>query len=249
MEHPFFQNGFLILGHRGVPGEAPENTLSSFRLAKMQGADGIELDIRQCKSGELIVIHDARLNRTTSGRGFVRAKTLQQLKGLHITGADQQERIPTLEEVFREFIDEMILNVEIKGHPRKADGVEQKLIALIRRYNAVDRVIVSSFNPIPLRRIRKLAPEIATAFLVDRKFFVHRSEKAIVKLAGIHAIHLEAHLAAPPLVKRLREMGLHVLLWGEFPFERIPELRTMPLDGIITDYPKQVRQILEGLQP
>ncbi len=249
MEHPFFQNPFLILGHRGVPGEAPENTLASFRLARQQGADGIELDIRQCKSGELVVMHDARLNRTTSGRGFVRAKTLQQLKTLRITGGNDQERIPTLEEVFREFIGDLVLNVEIKGYPRKADGLEKKLIALIRRYNAVNRVIVSSFNPIPLRRIRKLDPEIATAFLVDRNFFIRRTEKAIMKLAGIHAIHLEASLATLPFVTRLREQGLHVLLWGDIPFNRIPELKAMPLDGIITDFPKQVRQMLEGLEP
>ncbi len=247
--HRVFQRDFLILGHRGVPTEAPENTLTSFRRAREQGAHGIELDVRLCASGELVVIHDARLNRTTTGRGFVKSKTLAQLRLLRIRNhrADEAtfEHIPTLEEVFEEFGGDFFINIEIKGYPRKNEGVEGKVAELVRRYAAEDRVIVSSFNPVPLRRLRRQFPGIATAFLVDRAFFIRRSEKAIRRLAGVDAIHLEAGLATPELLQRLHDLGLACLLWGEISPEKLAELRRYPLNGMITDHPAIIRKILE----
>ncbi|HHL73777.1 MAG TPA: hypothetical protein ENJ29_14810 [Bacteroidetes bacterium] len=247
-EHPVFKRGFLNLGHRGVPNLAPENTLAGFRLAHQQHATGIELDVRVCKSGELVVIHDARVNRTTTGRGFVRARTLQQLRlldaGIRFGEKFRGQRIPTLEQVFTELPADFVLNIEIKGHPRVLTGVDEQLLHIIHKHDAMGRVIISSFNPIILRRLRRRDTRIATGFLVDRTFFIKRSEKAILKWTGFNAIHLDAALATPRFISRLREMGLHCIVWGDLSLNKIQTLLSLDIDGLITDFPDVIHFFL-----
>lgn len=244
--HPVFEKEFLVLGHRGMPGDAPENTMPSFQLARQHGANGIELDVRVCRTGELIVIHDARVNRTTDGRGHVRSLSLEQISRLRAISPDSRDAgpvgIPTLAEVFEQFARDMVINVEIKGYSRIADQMEEKVRELVAAHDAHDRVIVSSFNPIPLRRMRKLDERIATAFLIDRNFFVRRTEQAIKRMAGVDAIHLEASLARPELIERCRGMGLHCLVWGDTPDAVLDTILKLPLDGIITNHPDRVRE-------
>lgn len=250
--HPVFENGLLILGHRGMPPVAPENTLTAFRMAKAHGANGIELDVRLCQSGELVVIHDARVDRTTNGRGYVRHLSLDEIAKLETvyrhSDVSVAERIPTLEQVFAEFAHCMSLNIEIKGYPRLMAGVEAKILKLIYDYDAISRVIVSSFNPIPLRRIRSLDRNIATGFLIDRNFFIRRSEKAIKRMAGIDAIHLEVTLARPRFVRRLQRLGLRTVVWGKIDHENIENLLGLHVDGLITDYPNIISSYVERIQ-
>lgn len=247
--HPIFASGPLLFGHRGAPAQAPENTLTGFRLARALGAHGVELDVRMCRSGELVVIHDARLNRTTTGRGFVRSRSLAEIQTCAIRwGANAgafSERVPTLEDVFRECAGAMLINIEIKGYPRLIDGIEEKIIALVHDFGAIDRVIVSSFNPLPLRRLRKLDANLATGFLIDRNFFIHRTERVISRLAGIDAIHLEAPLASRRFIRRLKMLGLKCVIWGEVPGHKIDPLLRLGIDGLITDRPDRVRQYFE----
>lgn len=247
--HPVFENGFLVLGHRGVPSQAPENTLAGFRRAKDLGANGIELDVRLCRTGELVVIHDARVNRTTLGRGFVKVFPLARLQRLELRNGFcagfRDEHIPTLRQVFEAFAQDTVINVEIKGYPRIADGVEIQILRLVHEYEAAARVIVSSFNPIPLRRIRRLDARIATAFLIDRNFFIHHSERVISRLAGINAVHIEAPLAKPRLLQRLKKLGLRCLIWGSMSRKELESVLDGEIDGVITDYPHLFRDLAE----
>ncbi len=129
---------FLKIGHRGARGYEPENTIRSFEKALSLGVDAIEFDIRASKDGEIVVIHDATLDRTTNGVGFVRNHTLAELRELNV---GQSERIPTLAEVLEKFGKRTIINIEIKE-----TGLAKQVLDLVRKYELADSVIVSAFS-------------------------------------------------------------------------------------------------------
>ena len=126
----------LIFGHRGASGHAPENTLEAFRLAMDMGADGFELDVHLSQDGQLVVIHDESVDRTTDGTGFVRDLTLSQLKALDASNhmpAYSGAQIPTLAEVFQLIRNtHHIVNVEIKTDECFYPGIEEKCLALAK---------------------------------------------------------------------------------------------------------------------
>ena len=158
-----------VFAHRGASHYAPENTLPAFALAAAQGADGIELDVHLSKDGELVVIHDETLDRTTDGTGLVRDHTLAQLQALcadnHMPGfADA--RIPTLREVLALVRPTpLLVNIELKTGVLWYEGIEQKALDLVREMGMADRVIWSSFNHYSIETVRQLAPEAETAYL------------------------------------------------------------------------------------
>ena len=137
----------LIYGHRGASGHAPENTLEAFRLAMDMGADGFELDVHMSKDGELVVIHDESVDRTTNGTGLVRELTLAQMKELDACNGMEKYRgakIPTLGEVFDLIRDtHHIVNVEVKGDDWFYPQIEEKCLALAKEKGVEDRVIYS----------------------------------------------------------------------------------------------------------
>ena len=150
----------IIYGHRGASAHAPENTLEAFALSMEMGAEGFELDVHMSKDGELVVIHDETVDRTTDGTGFVRNLTLQQLKELDASASMEgfkNCRIPTLREVFTLVQDtNHIVNVEIKTDECDYPGIEEKCLALAKQagrqggimptvLNAANEVAVSAF--------------------------------------------------------------------------------------------------------
>ena len=149
----------LIYGHRGASGHAPENTLEAFRLSMDMGADGFELDVHMSLDGELVVIHDETVDRTTDGTGLVRDLTLAQLKALDAcNGMDAYRgaRIPTLGEVFDLIRDTRhIVNVEVKTDEWFYPQIEEKCLALAKEQGVEDRVIYSSFNHFTLIKLRQ----------------------------------------------------------------------------------------------
>ena len=159
----------LIYGHRGASAYAPENTLEAFRLAMDMGADGFELDVHLSKDGELVVIHDETVDRTTDGAGLVRELTLAQLKALDASNGKEAyrgARIPTLEEVFELIRDTRhLVNVEIKTDECFYPGLEEKCLELAARMGVEDRVIYSSFNHFTLLKLRQLKPDLKLGML------------------------------------------------------------------------------------
>ena len=145
----------LIIGHRGASADAPENTLAAFRRAAENGADGIELDVRLSGDGDVVVIHDATVDRTTNGQGSVASMTVAELQALD---AGSGEYIPTLDEVFALFGDSFLYNVELKGSGARDRGLEAAVAELITTHNLERQVVVSSFNQFSLRRARRLLP-------------------------------------------------------------------------------------------
>ncbi len=165
----------LNIAHRGASVDAPENTLAAFERARELGADGIELDVRLCADGTPVVIHDATVDRTTNGSGRVADMTLMELKqldaGTWFDPAFAGQRIPTLEETLVSVGSELLLNIELKGHDLLGRRLARAVVDLVEHYRLAERVVVSSFNPLPLHRVQKIAPQIPTGLLYIWAFF------------------------------------------------------------------------------
>ncbi len=147
----------MLGGHRGNPADHPENTLASFQSAIDAGCDLVECDVHLTADGELAVIHDHLLERTTNGTGLVGAHTLAELRELD---AGKGQRIPLLEEVIELVRDRVGLVIETKQNPVPYPGLEEKLAAFIRERGMADRVSVISFHHRCIRHLREVAPEL-----------------------------------------------------------------------------------------
>ena len=158
-----------IFAHRGASGYAPENTLAAFRLAEEQGSDGVELDVQLTKDGEVVVIHDEKIDRTSTGTGFVRDYTLEELKKFSFHNhmeAYEGETIPTLEEVLNLLKPgKMEVNIELKTGIFWYPEIEEKTMEIVKKTGMEDRVIYSSFNHYSIQEVRRLNPEAETAYL------------------------------------------------------------------------------------
>ena len=159
----------LIIAHRGSSAHAPENTLAAFQLAAEQGADAIELDVDLTRDGHAIIMHDATIDRTTDGSGAVNALTLEEIRrvdaGAWKSAAFKGERVPLLAEVFAAVGQRVLINVEVKSTSLRSNGVEAKVAALVQQHDLFERVIISSFNPFALRRIKQIEPRLACGLL------------------------------------------------------------------------------------
>ena len=147
----------MLGGHRGNPAEHPENTLASFRSAIAAGCDLVECDVHLTADGELAVIHDHLLERTTNGTGLVGAHTLAELRELD---AGNGEKIPLLEELFDLCRDRVGLVIETKQNPIPYPGLEEKLAAAIREHEMTEKVSVISFHHGCIRHLKEVAPEL-----------------------------------------------------------------------------------------
>ncbi|MFQ5709476.1 MAG: glycerophosphodiester phosphodiesterase [bacterium] len=240
-----FDQETLNFAHRGFTARAPENSLAAFRAAIELGVDGIELDVRLCKTGEIVVLHDATVTRMTYGRGFVKARSLSELKRLRLRSdhADLDEHIPTLEEVLELVDGRVLLNIEIKtkGYPR--DFIENKVAGIIKRFGVEDKTIISSFNPIVIRRVKKINDRLITGYLMDKSLRVRYSEIPLSKLTRANAIHLEKSLAKDSLLKKIRDFGFYCLVWSVNEREQMQQLLDQGVQGIITDRPDLLNEL------
>ena len=208
-------NPCKVFAHRGASHYAPENTLPAFALAAAQGADGIEPDVHLSQDGELVVIHDEELDRTTDGTGLVRDHTLAQLQALcadnHMPGfADA--RIPTLREVLALVRPTpLLVNIELKTGVLWYEGIEQKALDLVREMGMADRVIWSSFNHYSIETVRQLAPEAETAYLYSDIICGVERYAAAHGVRGLHPGLWNVKMA--DLLQRYLASGLAVRVW------------------------------------
>ncbi|WP_418955665.1 glycerophosphodiester phosphodiesterase [Streptomyces tritici] len=216
---------FLTIGHRGVMGVEPENTLRSFVRAEHAGMDVIELDLHLSKDGALVVMHDAEVDRTTDGTGLIAELTLGELRGLD---AGQGERIP----VFDEVLDAVRapLQAEIKD-----EAAARALAEVMLRRDLVGRVEVSSFHDAALAEIKELVPGVRTALIASRwdKDIVDRA-----KAVGAETLSLNIRRLALETVEQAHGEGLKVIGWVVNTQDHLRLVRALELDGAATDYPE-----------
>ena len=228
----------LIYGHRGASGHAPENTLEAFQLSMDMGADGFELDVHMSKDGELVVIHDESVDRTTNGTGLVRELTLAQLKELDAcTGMEKYRgaKIPTLAEVF-DLIQNThhIVNVEVKGDDWFYPQIEEKCLALAKEKGIEDRVIYSSFNHYTLMRLRELKPDAKLGMLFG-DIMVRPWEYA--EQLHVDYLHpMKMNIYVPGFAEGTYAAGYGINMWTINDEETMAECLKHDA-GIITNYP------------
>lgn len=201
-----------IWAHRGCSQRYPENTLLAYEKAiELKNLTGIELDIQLTKDGELVVIHDEKVDRTTEGTGYVRDFTLAELKRLHIyAGENPSQTIPTMGEVFEligaRLKSGMKLNIELKNSNYPYPGMEEKILDMVAKRGVEDAIVYSSFSAKSMERIKELNPYAETAIL-DSKV-----SDCLYKLRGIGANALHPYWKGMDLPKERIE-GYAVRAW------------------------------------
>ncbi|MER6350211.1 glycerophosphodiester phosphodiesterase [Streptomyces sp. NPDC001595] len=215
---------FLTIGHRGVMGVEPENTLRSFVAAEQAGLDVIELDLHLSKDGALVVMHDAEVDRTTDGSGAIADKTLAELRALD---AGRGERIPVFEEVL-DAVD-LPLQAEIKDV-----AAARALAEVIRRRDLAGRVEVSSFHDEAITETARLLPGVRTALIASR-YGTDVVDRAV--RAGAATVCLNIRRLTLEVVERAREADLRIIGWVVNSQEHLRLVRALELDGATTDLP------------
>jgi glycerophosphoryl diester phosphodiesterase len=237
----------LIIGHRGASADAPENTLASFRLAMEQRADGVELDVKLTVDGQVIVIHDPTVDRTTNGKGEVKRLTLAAMRELDAGSWKdiryQGEKIPTLDEVFETVGHHTLVNVELTNYADPGDALLEKVAELVKRHGVEKNVIFSSFLPNNIARIRKLLPEIPAGLLALEGTSGMLSRSLIGRWYSPQMIHPYYTDADGAYIAREHRRGRRVNVWTVDGPDDIRRLIADGVDGIITDDPKLALQI------
>ncbi|MGW2933480.1 glycerophosphodiester phosphodiesterase [Streptomyces sp. NPDC055722] len=216
---------FLTIGHRGVMGVEPENTLRSFVAAEHAGLDLIELDLHLSKDGALVIMHDADVDRTTDGTGPIAEKTLAELRTLD---AGRGERVP----VFEEVLDAVRTPVQAEI---KDVAAARALAEVMHRRDLVGRVEVSSFHDEAVAEIARLVPGVRTALIAGR-YGPDVVERAVE--AGAGTVCLNIRRLTLEVVEHAREADLRIIAWVVNTLDHLRLVRALELDGATTDYPE-----------
>ena len=263
-EHDFFdqfQQRPLVMAHRSGKGLWPENTLYAFERAVALGVDVLEMDLHSTADGVLVILHDDTVDRTTDGTGPVQALTLEELKALD-AGYDwtpddggtypygeQGIVVPTLEELFAAF-PTMPMNIEIK---QAEPSIVVTFCQLIREYDMAGKVLVASFHQETIEEFRRECPEVATStgeseviklFVLSKLFLeaVHSPRAQVVQVPE-HRSGL--HVLTPRFVDAAHNRGLGVHAWTINDVGDMQRLLAVGVDGIITDYPDRLLDLLD----
>src|SRR5438105_4527494 len=232
----------LRIAHRGASGHCPENTRASFLRAIELGADMVELDCQRTRDGAVVVIHDETLDRTTTGKGRVRDRTLKEIKALDAGswfGAEfAGEEVLTLEEAVDLLRGQVELNLEIKGED--APGrLEIQCVGIVRSLRFFDRTVFSSFTPARMRLVRDLGEDARIGILVDRGGSWNAALALAAELGG-EAIPPERTLVRAATVPEAHRLSLEVRTWPVNRPNDIVSLAALGVDGIFSDYPERL---------
>lgn len=245
----------LIIAHRGARKYAPENTMPAFRkVLELDCVDGVEFDTLLTKDKVPVISHSNDLSELTATHSFIHDLTYKELQdvdaGSHFHPDFTGEKIPKLASVLELYANtNLLIDIEIKVQPRWHIGVEKIVADMIYYYALEERTIVSSFNPIILWRLAKIAPRIKRAFITEpHAFFFLRTYffAKILKVSGLHP-HIKA--TKRDLIDFARRAGWWVYLWTPNTSEEMKYAIELGADGIITDNPLQLKEIIECQTP
>lgn len=246
----------LLAAHRGGALLWPENSLLAFRNAVALGADFLEFDVHLSRDGELVVIHDPTLDRTTTGTGAVRERTLAELRGLRLkdkSGTVTGEAIPTLEElVALAAPTKMHLLLEIKVDDRRAryPRIEEKVFSILDRHRMTSCAIVMAFEDETVRQVRQLRPDVMAGALysprrLERMGSTVEREIEEVRKLGVGFVGLQQALVSPEVVARARQAGLLLGVWTVNEAPAMERFVSLGVDILITDRPDLAKELLK----
>ena len=226
-------SSLLRIGHRGACGYEPENSLGSFKKALALKVDMVELDVQLCRSGELVVIHDSKVDRTTAGTGYVAKKSLEQLKKLD---AGKGETIPLLQEVLDLVDNRVVVNVELKGK-RTAKLVSAVIKKYIHKGWGKDNFLLSSFSREELICARENSPDLNIGVNITR---VNKDTMAFARALGACSIHPSLKITTKKLVDEIHRQRMKIFVWTVNEKEDIARMKEMNVDGCFSDYPDRL---------
>lgn len=235
-----------VWAHRGASGYMPENTLPAFEKAIELKADGIELDIHKTKDGQIVVIHDEEIDRTSNGSGWVKDMTLEELQAFNYNATHPEcpkADIPTMAQVL-ELIKptDLVINIELKTGIVFYEGIEADIIKLVDDYGMADRVIYSSFNHYSVMKVKELNPQAKTGFLYSDGPI---DMPAYGAKYGVDALHPALYnIQYPNYMEDCRRLGLAVNSWTINEPEYIHMACQAGIDAIITNFPDRAREIV-----
>ena len=224
----------LKIGHRGAVGYEPENTLLSFKKAIELNVDMIELDVHVCKTGEVVVIHDDKVDRTTNGKGFVLKKTFHELTALD---AGKGQKISILQEVLDIVNRKAKINIELKGK-----GTARPVFGIIEKYVkekrwSYDDFLISSFNRHELQKFYQLNPKVRLGILISRTAV---SFERTAKKIHAYSVNAKMELVNKNFIDDARKKGLKVFVWTVNDFKDIERMKLLEVDGICSDFPDRL---------
>lgn len=257
----------LVIAHQGGSGLAPSSTIPAFLNAKALGANVLEFDVHMTRDGHLVAIHDPTVDRTTDGSGRVNDMTLEEIQALDAGYSFQDEdgnypyrgkgiTIPTVEEIFTKTIDpEILYIIEIKhtNDPELYDSIANKLWQTIQNFQLEERVIIASFNQAIVDLVLKISKgkalvsagrKEATQFVLFHKFRLNGLYRQRADAIHIPVKESGFNLKDKQLIRGAQKRGMQVHYWTINDQETMKELIALGADGIMTDYPDQLIELL-----
>lgn len=232
--------------HRGFSGKYPENTMLAFKKAVEAGADGIELDVQLTKDGEVVIIHDEKVDRTTNGAGNVRDFTLAELRKLDAsyiyTGKMDVNPVPTFEE-YCEWVKDLpiVTNIELKTGVYPYPGIEAKVWKILQKYNLQDKVIISSFNHYSILQMRKLAPQLQYGLLTE-SWLVNPG--VYVESVGVECYHPYYGSLTEETVAEVKSHNIAINTYTVNDAAEVKRLNALGIDIVIGNFPDMVKKVL-----
>jgi len=249
----------LVAAHRGGAALWPENSLLAFRSALALGVDALEFDLHLTRDGEVVVVHDPTLDRTTTASGRVRDRTLAEIRSARIKsrdGAITEERVPTFAELLdlaRPSSVELIPEIKVGADGTPYPGIEEKVLGLLRGGGMLGRATIQAFQPATIRRLHALQPGVRTMLLASRRRL--DSERASPADAvgwardlGASDLGMEFRAIDAAVVTAVHAAGIRLSVWtvnDEPDIRRMIELR---VDVIMSDRPDRVTSTVRGVR-
>ena len=238
----------IIFAHRGDFAHAPENTLPSFEQALQKGADGVELDVKLTSDGQLIVIHDSAVDRTTNGKGRVASLPLEDIRKLDAGNWFNEKfagtKVPLLEEVFEVVSKDKLINIELTNYSSPRDGLAIKVCALIKRHNNHRQIIFSSFFSSNLKIAAQTLPEIPRGLLAMPGLVGLWARSFGFMFGNYQALHPHISNTSKQQMQRAHRVKRRIHVWTVNSPEEINQLKEWGADGIITDDPQMAARAL-----
>ncbi|NUM80324.1 hypothetical protein HUU42_05915 [bacterium] len=234
----------LIMAHRGVTYSGfPENSLPGFQAVVDEGYDGVELDVRITKDKQLVVFHDIRLERLTdNGRGMVRTKTLAELQKLKLKSSVVETYIPSLVEVLNIFKHtHLLINIEIKSEMPMRGKIEQKVIDCVYHHGLQRQTVISSFNPLVVKKVQKIDPTMRTGFIYEKRLpnFNQKLAKGLI----VTSWHPNFKAVNALLLEKAGAAGCKLYPWTVNEEKDLNRMMEIEVDGVITDFPNLAKKI------
>jgi glycerophosphoryl diester phosphodiesterase len=235
-----------IFAHRGFSGRYPENTMLAFKKAYAEGCDGIELDVQLTKDDIIVIMHDETVDRTTSnGHGNLRDYTYKELCKFDccgkFPGKYSFQRIPTLRE-YLEWVKktDLITNIELKNSVYYYEGLEEKVISMVKDMDMENRVIFSSFNHISVLKCKKMMPEIPAGFLMETRM---DNMGTFARENNVEFYHPDKEYLDKKLIQDCRSRGIGINVWTVNKKKDIKQMDKWKVDGIFTNYPDRANKL------